>query len=191
MSRIVAIEHISLDGVMQSPARPDEDARDGFDRGGWAIARADPTMQAIVGKRMGNAWSLLAGRKTYIDFAGVWPKRAGNPTAEALNRVQKFVVSKTLAEPLPWQNSTLLKNIDAVARLKNERDGTLVIFGSGVLIQSLMQRGLVDEFVLQIHPVTLGHGRRLFIDGIAPREFTLVEALTTPTGVVIATYARA
>ncbi|HJT17861.1 MAG TPA: dihydrofolate reductase family protein [Thermoanaerobaculia bacterium] len=190
MSRIVAIEHVTLDGVMQSPARRDEDARDGFDRGGWAIPRSHPMMQTVAGKRMGNAWSLLAGRKTYVDFADVWPKRAGDSISEALNRVRKFVVSTTLSEPLGWQNSTLLKSIDAVAKLKDENDETLVIFGSGVLVQSLMQRDLVDEFVLQNHPVILGKGRRLFAGGMTPREFTLVEAVTTPTGVVIATYAR-
>jgi dihydrofolate reductase len=190
MGKVVAIEHVTLDGVMQAPARPDEDTRDDFEYGGWARAGNDPAMMSVIGARMGNSWSLLAGRRTYEDFADVWPKRAPNPFTDALNKVQKFVVSTTLTEPLPWQNSTLLKGdgADSVAELKKEHDQTLVIFGSGVLVHSLMQRNLIDEFVLQIHPLVLGKGRRLFYDGSAFTNFALVDSVTVPTGVIIATY---
>ena len=191
MSKVVAIEHVTLDGVMQAPARPDEDTRDGFEYGGWARAGNDPAMINAMGARMGDAWSLLVGRTTYEDFAEVWPKRPPNPFTDALNAVQKFVASTTLTEPLPWQNSTLLKGdgADAVARLKKEHDKTMVIFGSGLLVQSLARRKLIDEFVLQIHPLVLGKGRRLFSDGSSFTNFSLVDSVTVSTGVIIATYA--
>ena len=191
MGKVVAIEHVTLDGVMQGPARPDEDSRDGFEYGGWATARSDPAMQAVLGARMGSAWALLVGRTTYEDFASVWPNRPRpNPMAEALDAVEKFVASTTLAEPLPWRNSTLLKGDagDAVAALKREQDRTLVIFGSGVLVQSLMRRRLIDEFVLQIHPLVLGKGRRLFPDGGALVTLSLIDSVAMSTGVIIATY---
>lgn len=190
MSRVVAIEHVSLDGVYQAPARADEDRRDSFEYGGWATAGNTPEMQAVIGARMGSAWSLLVGRVTYDDLADVWPQRAGNPMADALNNVQKFVVSNTLVEPLRWQNSTLLRGdgADGVARLKQEHEKTLVVFGSGALVQSLMQRNLVDEFVLQIHPLVLGKGRRLFEPDGAFAKLTLIQSVTMKTGVIIATY---
>lgn len=191
MARIVAIEHVSLDGVMQSPARPDEDIRDGFDKGGWGAERAsDPEIQKIIGARMGTAWSLLVGRVTYEDLFEIWTKQPPNPMSDALNRVQKFVASTTLTEPLPWQNSTLLSGDvpAAVANHKREHDKTLIAFGSGVLVQSLMQHGLIDEFVLQVHPVILGRGRRLFPDGGVPASFDPVEATSLATGIVIGTW---
>ena len=190
MSRVVAIEHVTLDGVMQAPARPDEDTRDDFEYGGWARAGNDPAMVNVMGARMGDSWSLLVGRTTYEDFADVWPKRPPNPFTDALNAVQKFVASTTLTEPLPWQNSTLLKGdgADAVARLKKEHDKTLVIFGSGLLVQSLARRKLIDEFVLQIHPLVLGKGRRLFSDGSSFTNFSLIDSVTVSTGVIVATY---
>ena len=191
MSKVVVIKHLTLDGVMQGPARPDEDHRDGFEYGGWGAAAYDPAMQKVIGARMGSSWSLLVGRTTYEDFAKVWPNRPQpNPFTEALNNVEKFVASTTLTEPLPWQNSMLLKGdaTDAVAKLKKDHDKTLVIFGSGVLVQSLMQRDLVDEYVLQIHPLVLGKGRRLFPDGSPLTNFSLVDSVTTGTGVINATY---
>ena len=191
MSKVVAIEHLTLDGVMQGPGRPDEDRRDGFEYGGWAAARNDPAMMEVMGARMGSSWSLLVGRTTYEDFASFWPNQPQpNPFTEALNNAEKFVASTTLTEPLPWQNSTLLKGdaADAVAKLKKDHDKTLVTFGSGVLVQSLMRRDLIDEYVLQIHPLVLGKGRRLFPDDSSLTNFSLVDSVTTGTGVIIATY---
>ena len=190
MSQVVAIEHLTLDGVYQAPARADEDRRDGFELGGWAMAANAPEMQQVIGARMGSAWSLLAGRVTYEDLAGHWPKQAANPITDALNNAEKFVISNTLAEPLSWENSTLLRGdgADAVERLKKRHDKRLVIFGSGALVQSLMQRNLVDEFVLQIHPLVLGKGRRLFAEGSPFAKFRLIESVPISTGVVIVTY---
>ena len=147
-------------------------------------------MQEVMGARMSNRWSLLAGRTTYERFADYWPKQRSNPFTEALNRVQKYVASTTLTEPLAWQNSTLLKGdaADAVAGLKEGLEN-LVVFGSGVLVRSLMRHHLVDEFVLLIHPLVLGSGRHLFPDtGSDLSAFRLVDSTTTGTGVIIATY---
>lgn len=192
MNKIIAIEHLTLDGVMQSPGRPDEDTRDGFEYGGWGSAAGnDPAMIEVQGARMGRSWSLLAGRTTYEDFAKVWSNPSdSNPFAEALTNVEKFVASTTLTEPLPWKNSTLLKGnvIDSIAKLKKEHEKNLVIFGSGELVQTLMRWKLVDEFVLMIHPLILGKGRHLFTDGIPNAHFNLINSVTTDTGVVIAVY---
>jgi dihydrofolate reductase len=168
MGKVVVIEHLTFDGVMQAPGRPDEDRRGGFEHGGWARPGHDPVMQRVMGERMGTSWSLLLGRRTYEDFAAFWPNQPEpNPFTEALNNVRKYVASTTLEEPLQWSNSTLLEGDagEAVAGLK-ERPGTdLVVFGSGKLVQSLMRRDLIDEYVLLIHPLVLGSGRRLFTDG--------------------------
>ncbi len=191
MGKVIVIEHLSLDGVMQGPGRPDEDRRDGFEHGGWAEPGQDPAMQQVIGKRMSSAWSLLAGRTTYEHFTNYWPAQEPNPFTEALTRVQKYVASTTLSEPLPWQNSTLLRGdaVEEVARLKKELAENLVVFGSGVLVQSLMPPRLVDEFVLMIHPLVLGSGHRLFPDsGSDLSTFRLVDSTTTGTGVLIATY---
>jgi dihydrofolate reductase len=144
-----------------------------------------------MGARMSSTWSLLAGRTTYERFADYWPKQSPNPYAEALTRVQKYVASTTLTEPLAWQNSTLLKGdaADAVSRLKEELPENLVVFGSGTLVRSLLARDLIDTFVLLIHPLVLGSGRRLFPDsGSDLSTFRLVDSTTTGTGVIIATY---
>ena len=191
MGKVIVIEHLTLDGVMQAPGSPDEDPRDGFRHGGWACRRQDPAMQEVMSASMSSTWSLLAGRATYERFADYWPKQAPNPFAEALDRVRKYVASTTLTEPLAWQNSTLLKGdaADAVSRLKEELKENLVVFGSGVLVRSLLPRNLIDEFVLLIHPLVLGSGRRLFADsGSDVSTFRLVDSATTATGVFIAKY---
>jgi dihydrofolate reductase len=192
MGKVIVIEHLTLDGVMQAPGHPEEDPRDGFQHGGWASRRQDPAMQEVMGAHMSSAWSLLAGRTTYERFAEFWPKQERNPFTEALNSVQKYVASTTLTEPLTWQNSTLLKGdaTHAVARLKEELDENLVVFGSGVLVRSLMPSDLVDELLLLTYPLVLGSGRRLFSSsGSKLSEFQLVDSATTATGVIIATYA--
>jgi dihydrofolate reductase len=189
MRRLVATESISLDGVMQSPGRPDEDTGGGFEYGGWAVPYTDEVMSRAMGQRMAKGGRLVLGRRTYEDFAAFWPKQKDNPYTEALNSAQKYVASNVLKEPLPWVNSTLLEGdaIDAVAALKEEPGQDLGILGSGVLTRALMGRGLIDEFLLLIHPLVLGSGTRLFPEDVLVR-LELTDSLTTTKGVVIATY---
>ncbi len=190
MGKIVVTNNISLDGVMQAPARPDEDTRDGFDRGGWAVPYSDAVMGRKMAEGMARPGSLLLGRRTYEDFFRVWPNRSDNPYTEVLDNTQKYVASRTLRDPLPWQNSTLAQGdaADAVSELKGQLTGDLAILGSGELIQSLRRRRLIDTYVLLIYPLVLGSGRRLFPDGATPEELRLTDSVTTTTGVVIATY---
>jgi dihydrofolate reductase len=193
MSKIVAFTSLTLDGVMQAPGRPDEDRRGGFAHGGWAIPYADSVLGTVSGESMASTGALLFGRRTYEDFFGVWPKRTDdNPFTAMLNNTQKYVASTTLKEPLPWVNSTLLEGDagEAVARLRSQPGKDFVVLGSGVLLQSLMRRNLVDQYILLIHPLVLGPGRRLFADGDAFATLQLIDAKTTTTGVVIATYER-
>jgi dihydrofolate reductase len=191
MGEVIVIEHLTLDGVMQSPGRPDEDTRDGFRHGGWAERGQDPAMREAMGAHMSSAWSLLAGRTTYEDFADHWPARKPDPIAEALDRVRKYVVSTTLTEPLAWRNSVLLEGgaVDAVRRLKAELPENLVVFGSGELVRTLLPHGLVDTLILLVHPLTLGSGRRLFPASRSDLSaYRLTGSATTGTGVLIATY---
>jgi dihydrofolate reductase len=188
MSRISVVNHVTLDGVMQAPGRPGEDTRGGFEHGGWAVPYFDEVLGRAMGERMTSDGAMLLGRRTYEDFAGFWPKQTDNPFTPVLNQRRKYVASTTLTEPLPWENSTLLTGDvgDAVAAL----DVDLTVLGSGELIRALMQRDLIDEFVLTIHPLVLGTGRRLFADGGPPATLELVGATPTTTGVVITTYRR-
>ena len=191
MRRVVVINNVTLDGVMQAPGRPDEDTRGGFEHGGWAVMpNSDPVIGSAMGERMAQSGGLLLGRRTYEDLLSYWNTQ-DSPFKEALNDAPKFVASRTLREPLPWPNSTLLEGnaADAVAVLKQEPGNDLQIMGSGELVQSLMARDLIDEYMLLIHPLVLGSGRRLFTDGVAVASLRLVDgANTTSTGVVIATY---
>jgi dihydrofolate reductase len=191
MSRVVVVNHLTLDGVMQAPGRPDEDRRGGFEHGGWSPPYGDEVMGSFMGARMGKGGALLLGRRTYEDFASFWPHQKDNPYTAVLNDARKYVASRTLSEPLAWSNSTLLKGdaAEAVARLK-ESGEDLAVLGSGALVQALMRRDLIDEFVLTIHPLVLGTGRRLFAAGGAFAALKLVESVTTTTGVVIAVYER-
>lgn len=190
MSKIIVFNSLTLDGVMQAPARPDEDVRGDFPYGGWATPYSDPEMGRAAAESGATAGGLLLGRRTYEDFYQIWPNRTDNPYTEVLNNSQKYVASRTLKEPLPWMNSTLLKgNVpEAVAALKAQQDKDLVILGSGELIQTLMQHQLIDQYVLLIHPLVLGTGQRLFREGSAYSALQLVDSKTTPKGVVIATY---
>lgn len=190
MSKVVVTNNLTLDGVMQAPGRPDEDRRGGFAHGGWALPYSDEVMAKAMGEGMAQTGALLLGRRTYEDFAGFWPKQTDNPFTAVLDNTQKYVASTTLAEPLPWANSTLLEGdaADAVASLKEQPGKDIVVLGSGELVQSLMRRNLVDEYVLLIHPLVLGSGRRLFADGGSVSALRLVGSTTTTTGVVIATY---
>jgi dihydrofolate reductase len=199
MGRIVAFEHITLDGVMQAPGRPDEDRRGDFPHGGWAAANNDHVMNSVIGAGMsgmsGTAGAskttgILLGRRTYEDFYAFWPKQQANPFTEALNHTPKYVTSRTLRTPLAWQNSTLLSGdaADSVATLKQESDLDLIIFGSGELVHALMRRHLIDEFLLMIHPLVFGTGRRLFAGDGTFLSLKLVDTKPTKKGVIIATY---
>jgi dihydrofolate reductase len=189
MSRIVVFNSMTLDGVMQAPARPDEDTRGGFQHGGWAVPYSDPAIGKAAGESMATSGGLLLGRRTYEDFYKVWPSRTDNPFTEVLNNSPKYVASRTLKEPLPWMNSILLKGdvVQAVAELKSQPVKDLVILGSGELIQTLMKQNLIDTYILFIHPLILGSGRRLFPDG-SSATLQLVDVKPSSMGVLIATY---
>jgi dihydrofolate reductase len=190
MGKVVVFTSLTLDGVMQAPGRPDEDLRGGFEHGGWATPYADPDLGRMAGESMASTGGLLLGRRTYEDFYAYWPNRTDNPFTAVLDNTQKYVASTTLREPLPWQNSTLLEGdaAAAVARLKQRLDKDLVVLGSGALVQSLQRGDLVDEYILLIHPLVLGSGRRLFADGGTFTALRLVDSRTTTSGVLTATY---
>lgn len=192
MGKIIVNNNITLDGVMQAPGHPDEDRRGGFPYGGWGVPYSDPEVTGkIIAQAMASGpGNLLFGRRTYEQFYSVWPQQSDNPFSGILNRAHKYVASTTLREPLPWENSTLLADdaAQAVAELKRTLDKDIVILGSGVLIQSLMRQGLIDELVLSIHPLVLGTGRKLFPDEGPRIPLELVNSATSRTGVVIATY---
>jgi len=189
MRKVIVLNNLTLDGVMQGPGRPEEDTRDGFTHGGWAGPYNDAVKGQAMGEGMSKGADLLFGRRTYEDFYAVWPKRTNNPFTPVLDAARKYVVSNTLKEPLPWQNSVLLQGdaADAVARLKEEDGLDLLVMGSGVLVESLRRRGLVDQYILMIHPLVLGTGRRLFADG-GTSSLELVKSVPTTKGVIIATY---
>jgi dihydrofolate reductase len=177
---------------MQAPADPDEDRRDGFPYGGWAVPYNDAVLAGKMGEAMaGGPGAMLFGRRTYEHLGQAWRGRTDNPFTPVLDNATKYVASRTLTEPLDWENSVLLKGdvAQAVAELKRREARDATILGSGELIQTLRRADLIDRYVLIIHPLVLGTGRRLFPDG-APARFTLAESLSTSTGVIIATYDR-
>jgi len=187
---IVVINHITLDGVMQGPGRPDEDTRDGFSHGGWAIPGNDDVMGRALAERMGKPdGGLLLGRRSYEGMLAAWNARGG-PYKDALNNAPKYVVSRSSATSLDWPNSTLMHGDipAAVAELKHNLAGDLVIMGSGELIRSLLPHGLIDEYLLMIHPLVLGSGRRLFDYDDHVVKLRLLSSTATTTGVIIATY---
>jgi dihydrofolate reductase len=190
MGKLVLFQNLTLDGVMQAPGRADEDLRGDFRYGGWAAPYADPEMGRAAGESMATTGGLLFGRRTYEDFYSVWPDQTDNPFTDVLNNTPKYVASKTLREPLPWMNSTLLKGdvSGAVLSLKNKLEKDLVVMGSGELLQTLMEHDLIDLYILLIHPLILGTGTRLFRNGSSFSRLQLVDSRPTTTGVLIATY---
>ena len=187
--RVVVVNHVSLDGVMQGPGRPDEDTRGGFRHGGWAQNDNDPALGAAMGERLGEEFSWLFGRRTYDGLLSYW-NATGGPFKQPLNGVRKYVASSDPAADLPWPNSTLISgDVPAgVAALREQPGGNLVIMGSGELIRSLLPHGLIDEFFLMIHPVVLGSGRRSFGADDMTHPLRLVASSPTATGVILATY---
>lgn len=190
MGKIVVMENLSLDGVMQAPGRGDEDLRGDFQHGGWALPYRDAVMGGIMAGGMAEMGPLLFGRRTYEDFFKAWHGRTDNPFTAVLDGAPKYVVSTSLSEPLPWCNSTLLTGdaAEAVAGLKRQADKDILVMGSGVLAASLISHQIVDEYILLIHPLLLGSGRRLFGDHGTYAALRLVDVTPTTTGVLIARY---
>ena len=195
MRKVIADEWLTLDGVIQAPGQPDEDPSGGFQHGGWHVGYFDDLAQRQVVDSVVNAGGFLLGRRTYEIFAAHWPNASKEEQvlAEPLNSKPKYVASRTLAEPLAWQNSTVLQGdvADAVAALKREDGEDLYVIGSSQLTQTLVERDLVDEFQVMIDPVVVGGGKRLFRDDGVRRPLRLVDSQVTTTGVIIATYAPA
>jgi dihydrofolate reductase len=188
MRKLIVGSFITLDGVMQAPGGPEEDTSGGFDHGGWSFGYWDEQMQNVMGEWMSQPYALLLGRKTYEIFAAYWPN-ADQPPAEEFNKATKYVASTTLEDP-EWENSQLIEGdvADGIRALKEEEGPDLLVQGSGNLVQTLLQHGLVDEFRLMIFPLVLGTGKRLFDGGTMPDGLEVTSAQTSSTGVVIATY---
>jgi dihydrofolate reductase len=194
MRRIVVTEFLTLDGVYQAPGGPDEDRDGGFPYGGWQMEYGhDEAQQKVRAAEVDATSAWLLGRRTYDIFAAYWPFQPDtNRWAAALNLRSKYVVSRTLSEPLSWQNTTLISD-DVVARLRALKDqpgGDIRVLGSGNLVQTLIQDDLVDEFALTVYPLILGTGKRLFGEGLDARRFELVETLPGDQGAVMLIYRR-
>jgi len=194
MSTIEVVNHITLDGVMQAPADPDEDRRGGFEHGGWASEYFDDVQGEYMGARMGSGdGALLFGRWSYNKMADAWPKQPeDNPVRQVLERSTKYVVSRS-DRPVEWVNSELLTGdaVETVRDLKARTNGNIVILGSAELVHALLPAGLIDAMLLTIHPLVMGSGKRLFPDAGALARFTLTESKPTTTGVLIARYEAA
>jgi dihydrofolate reductase len=187
MGKIIVFTNLTLDGVMQSPAQPEEDTRNGFKYGGWATPFG--AMQE-GGEALANVGAVLFGRWTYENFYHRWAKAGDNPFTTFFNNIQKYVASTTLEPVLIWENSTLIEGdtVKAIEKLKTEQEKDFVVFGSGVLTKTLMQNNLVDYYVLFIHPLVLGEGQRLFTDDVGHLALRLVSNKITTTGVLIVTF---
>jgi dihydrofolate reductase len=189
MGKLVVNTFTSLDGVMQAPGMPEEDREGGFDHGGWQVPYFDEESGEVMTETLAAFDAMLLGRKTYEIFAGYWPYApADDPIAARLNEAPKYVASRTL-DSVGWKNSTLLKDDLAgeVARLK-EQHNEIHTSGSGDLVQSLMQQGLVDQYNLWVYPVLLGSGKRLFGDGTVPTALRLIASRTFGNGAVLLSY---
>jgi dihydrofolate reductase len=195
MRKVIVNEWMTLDGVVQGPGAPDEDTSGGFKHGGWHMNYFDDWSQKMVAQNIGEAGGFLLGRRTYQIFAAYWPNASEEEQviAEPLNTRPKYVASRSLAEPLEWQNSNLLHGdvAEAVHALKQEDGEDLHVIGSPVLVQTLTEHSLVDEYRVMIDPLVVGGGKRLFRDDGALRPLRLVDSHVTTTGAFVATYAPA
>jgi dihydrofolate reductase len=193
MRKLMVTTMVSLDGVMQAPGGGDEDRDGGFEHGGWAVPHIGPEIFERMTELLGRADALLLGRRTYEIFAASWPLApADDPIGARMNGLRKYVASRTL-DTVSWQNSTLLTGdiAEAVGRLKRGEGGEIQVHGSGELIQTLVRHDLVDEFHVLVLPVLIGSGKRLFAEGTIPGGLELVDTMTSSTGVLVSTYARA
>lgn len=187
MRKIIVLSFITLDGVMQAPGGPEEDVSGGFEYGGWTAPYDDEVSGKLMQKQLEPA-DLLLGRKTFEIFAAYWPGHADQ--WPGINEVTKYVLSGTMKKS-DWENSVFLTSVADIEGLKNSEGGDIKIWGSGKLVQLLLKHDLVDEFWLNIHPVVLGKGKKLFGDDAIPAAFELAESITTPKGVIMANYKRA
>jgi dihydrofolate reductase len=191
--KVVVVEWMTLDGVVQAPGHPDEDRDGGFEHGGWHLPYFDDLSRTWVVDGYAGAGGFLFGRRTYESLAAYWPNASEEEQviAEPLNTKPKYVASRTLTEPLEWQNSTLLRGDipQAVLALKREEGRDLHVIGSPEFVQTLIEHDLVDEYRLMIDPLVVGGGKRLFRDSSALMPLRLVESQTTGTGAILATYA--
>jgi dihydrofolate reductase len=191
--RIVISDFMSLDGVVQAPGGREEDTDGGFQHGSWSMPFFDPeAMGATIGEAMENTEALLFGRRTWQTMAAAWPGRAGDPFADHMNEIRKYVASRSFSEAdLTWTNTTLLPSDDAIGavrKLREEPGKDIQVMGSPSLAAQLIENDLVDEYILMIEPIVLGGGKKLFpADGRA-RTLELVETKTASTGVLICTY---
>ena len=191
--RIILSDFMSLDGVVQAPGGPQEDTDGGFRHGGWSMRFFDPeSMGPVIDTVMQTTEALLFGRRTWQTMAGAWPERAGDPFADRMNEIPKYVASRTLSQDdLTWNNSTLLPADDAIGAVRElrERDGNdIQVMGSPSLASQLISNDLVDEYRLMVEPILLGGGKRLFPDDGEARVLELVSTTTSGTGVLICAY---
>lgn len=190
MRKVVVLEHISLDGVIQAPGGADEDTGGGFAYGGWIAPYSDAVLGTALRRQMNVPFDLLLGRKTYEIWAPYWPQHAD--AWPVVNAATKYVASHTMTSG-EWQPSVFLNGdiAEKVGRIKQEQGPDLHVWGSGNLIQTLMRHDLVDAFWLMIYPITLGVGKRLFADGTIPVAFKVTESIVTSKGVLVVNYERA
>jgi dihydrofolate reductase len=190
MRKIIVLSMITLDGVMQAPGDPGEDPTGGFRYGGWTTPYVDDFVGQTMGEQVSGSSDFLLGRKTFEIFASYWPHHEDD--WPGVNNGTKYVVSNTLTRH-EWRNSVFIKGnvVDEMKKLKGQEGRDLHVYGSGNLIQTLLEHDFVDEFWLRIFPVTLGPGKRLFAEGTLPTAFRLQEAKTSPTGVIVTSYKRA
>ncbi len=191
MRKLIVLSFITLDGVMQAPGGPEEDASGGFKFGGWSVPYFDDFLGKTMSAQMDRPFDLLLGRKTYEIFASYWPQ-VTDETGRGINEATKYVVSHRPVDT-DWKTTVLIDG-DAVAKIKQLKAGDgpeLQVHGSGNLIQTLLKHDLVDELWLKTFPVVLGTGKRLFADGTMPAGLRVVESSVSPSGVVVASYARA
>ena len=190
MRKILVLEHISLDGVIQAPGGPDEDTSGGFKYGGWISDYSDPVLGTALRRQMNKPFDLLLGRKTFDIWAPYWPHHAD--IWPQVNTATKYVASNTITSS-DWQPSVFLSGDIAaqVEKIKQQPGPDLHVWGSGNLLQTLIKHDLVDAFWLMIYPITLGSGKRLFADGTIPMAFKVTESIVTPIGVIVVNYARA
>lgn len=192
MRQIIVLSFLTLDGVMQAPGGPEEDTTGAFQYGGWTAPYGDEVSDKIMEKQLLPA-DLLLGRKTFEIFANYWPEHAEH--WPGIMDVTKYFLSETMKESDPlvlgWSNSVLLNNLVDIKKLKNTEGADLKVWGSSKLVQLLLKNDLVDELWLNIYPLTLGAGKKLFDSTAIPAAFSLVEGVITPNGVVIANYKRA